>query len=226
MPYYHYWSPNTFIPRRRRPIRYSRLGFVTSASPKVAALANNRYDGVWCLEKRLKVSKAIFQTPLVSMKRNEETAQQEDGFMKHPPVKVGWGIGAVGCRSDVVLCMFFRECYSAVGYRFAVLWERIGGALLVVIYIVGYDATTSVHVVLVGCFSCWCWAAFLVVTCWYGAMGWVGCGCSWVQLFFNVNGATYMGILQTYGADIYGVVVHFYHGTNAIEGSTSRSLVV
>ncbi|KAL7003511.1 hypothetical protein U1Q18_004665 [Sarracenia purpurea var. burkii] len=79
---------NVFIPRRRRPISYSRFEFVTFALPRVAFLAINRYDKVWCLEKRLKVRKTRFQTPSVPMRRYEETVQQDAGRMKHLLVKV------------------------------------------------------------------------------------------------------------------------------------------
>ncbi|KAL6964890.1 RRM elav [Sarracenia purpurea var. burkii] len=57
---------NVFIPQRMRLSSNTRFEFVTFSSHRGAALAIARYNGIWCLGRRLQVSKARFNPKKVT----------------------------------------------------------------------------------------------------------------------------------------------------------------
>ncbi|KAL6969268.1 hypothetical protein U1Q18_028992 [Sarracenia purpurea var. burkii] len=61
---------NVFISRRRRMGSNTRFGFVTFSSHRGVALAIARFNGLWCLDRRLHVSKARSNFKKVTSRRD------------------------------------------------------------------------------------------------------------------------------------------------------------
>ncbi|KAL6984090.1 hypothetical protein U1Q18_017466 [Sarracenia purpurea var. burkii] len=72
-----------FILRRRRTSSNTRYGFVTFSSQRGVALAIARFNGFWCMDRRLQVRRARFNTYKGYRMRNSSLIKKRVGTSDH-----------------------------------------------------------------------------------------------------------------------------------------------